>query len=249
MSAQMMTPDVRAQHLESVLVRTLQFLRTEIYSTPDVLQELLGYRTKAGCVKALRRLEADGLLKVHKLQSLGARGLTLWGITSHGQVMAWPPDELPEKPRYFEPSKMSITTLQHTIDIQCLRIRAEHYDIEWHKPDVKPYEKRKVPDGIATFPNGQIVAIEVERTLKTPKRYREIIADYLQLIRGNKYNRVHYICPTQDMAVRLEKLFRKVESIPVGNRDIVLEERHYQSLTFFAIDQWPGSLELTSCSS
>jgi len=239
MSSELMTPEIRAKHLESVLLKTMNFLRTEIYTTPAVLQELLGYKTKHGTIKALRRLESDGLIKYHKLQSLGARGLTLWGITAHGQLMAWPPEEIPNKQRYFEPSRISITTLQHTIDIQRLRIHADNQGIAWEKPEPKPHEKRKVPDGVATLDSSEIIAVEVERTVKTLKRYREIITDYLQLIRGKKYHRVHYVCPNDEFAEKLKMLFSKVTSITVNNREIQLEERHHDSFQFFSLENWP----------
>ncbi|MBT5228972.1 MAG: hypothetical protein HOM11_01725 [Methylococcales bacterium] len=59
---------------------------------------------------------------------------------------------------------------------------------------------------------------EIERTVKTRKRYEAIFAIYLQTIKRGEYDSIHYVCPDLAFANRLEQLFNLInEPLLQGN--------------------------------
>jgi hypothetical protein len=68
---------------------------------------------------------------------------------------------------------------------------------------------KKIPDAITTSPSGLKVAIEVERHVKTIKRYEDIQWLYLADLKNGKVDRVVYICPTK-IAPAIQKIFRNL---------------------------------------
>jgi hypothetical protein len=70
----------------------------------------------------------------------------------------------------------------------------------------------KIPDYICTNPNGEKIAIEYERTIKTTKRYREIIGQYLDIRARGIIKHVQYITDI-GFANKLKQVFKNIDII------------------------------------
>ena len=177
------------------------------------------------------------MLVRHKVPELR---LSLWGITPQGLAFSWSNDEAMESRRYFEPSKISITNIHHELDVQRVRLSAERSGwSNWIPGHQLPMNIKKRPDAVATDPNGQTIAIEVERSIKTLKRYESIIAIYLQAIKKGEYAMVHYICPHADFAPRLKRVFAMIKAVPVAGERVPITDRHLTRFPVFDLANWP----------
>lgn len=232
----------RQARREERLKQVLGFLREEIWSASDILGIVMGIKTPQGIHKALTALEIENVISRSSLKIYGRRAMTIWGITPHGQALAFnlQTNEKPEN-NYFEPSRISLSTLDHHLDIQRLRLKAEAAGWKNWLPGTrlgKSVLNGKRPDAVALTPNNQIVALEIERTVKTTKRYEAIISNYLQAIKNGDYSRVQYLCPTVNLAARLQRIFTSIKAVPVNGRRVGLQEHHYQSFQFTDYIGW-----------
>lgn len=235
-------PAGRRTQREAVDHKLLRFLREHIYSTPSVLQQVAGYTSTQGIRQALQRLERLDLVRHHVFTGPGQR-LSLWGITNAGQALAFDlTSELPVTAT-FEPSKLAYSTVPHHLDLQNLRVFAEKTGwTQWQHGDrlgaVGKDDKR--PDAVVLDPLGDTVAIECERTIKTPQRYRSILSAYLQAIRAGQFSRVIWISPTEDISRRVEKIILSIEKVPVDGRAVPIDPgRHHKHLVFTTYQKWP----------
>ena len=107
----------QAQHNEKIRTSVLRFLIDETYSTIEILQEFVHYKTKQGTLGLMKKLEKDGFVKLYKMKNFAGRGLNIWGITPRGIYAISDPDDLPDRIRGFEPSRISLATLDHKLQI------------------------------------------------------------------------------------------------------------------------------------
>lgn len=158
--------------------KVLHWLKTEIYSSPEILALVLGFTHRQSVHKTLTAMEECGLIRQGRVAIVGGHQ-TLWGITEHGQAMAFDEskDQAPS-PRVFEPGRISALRLRHILGLQKLKWQAMQVAwTGWKHCDrgVKPQKRRKEfnhrPDVLAISPAGRVVAIELELTFKTIKRY------------------------------------------------------------------------------
>jgi len=247
------TLDVRRKTLLSPTARNarrterqrqvLRFLREEIWSSTELLGQVMGIGTPQGVHKALLALEKDGLLSRMPVTICGRRALSVWGITPHGQALAFDVEagELPIS-AYFEPSRVALVTMDHHLDTQRLRLQAERARwLDW-VPGARlgrSTPKSKRPDAIAKNPSGLTVALEIERTIKTNKRYEAILSHYLQSVKHGDYSYVQYLSPTKDFSVRLSYVIRNIKAVPVRGARVSLKDEHYRVFRFNAYSEWP----------
>lgn len=225
----------RAQSKREIVLR---FLRDETWSNLRNLASVLGLSEPAA-FKTLCQMERDGLLLKHKVQSLR---ISLWGITPQGLAFAWHESEAMQLRPYFEPSKLSVLTTHHYLDIQRARIIAERTGwTHWIPGNRLPKDIKKRPDAIAINTEGQIVAIELERSIKTLKRYEAIFAIYLQMMKRDEYAKVHYVCPDANFAPRLIRMFELIKAVPVAGERVPITEKHRARFPVYALDNWPPS--------
>lgn len=223
----------RADHKRHTL---LHFLRDESWSSLANLAGVAGLSEPA-MFKTLCRMERDGFLLRHKVSPLR---LSLWGITPKGLMFAWDEDEPMEARPHFEPGKLSIVTIHHYLDIQRARLAAERAGWSgWLPGNRLPKDIRKRPDAVATFPSGPRVAIEIERSIKTIKRYEAIFAAYLQMIKQGDYAMVHYVCPDAAFAPRLSRLFQLIQAVPVVGERVPITDKHRARFPVYALENWP----------
>jgi hypothetical protein len=138
--------------------------------------------------------------------------------------------------RYFEPGRVSLIYLQHTTDVQRLRIFAERAGaINWVNADRVTLTVRgvKKPDAICTDPFGRRVAIECERTLKGRKSYIDILSAHLTAISFQKWSRVIWVAPTEVAAERLRGVIESVKCVRIDAVNTALDRKKHLSMISF----------------
>lgn len=224
---------MRAARKRSTLLR---FLRDESWSNLPNLAGVAGM-SQSATFKTLGQMERDGLLQRHKVTELR---LSLWGITPQGLAFAWDDEETMEPRPHFEPSKLSVVTIHHYLNIQRARLAAERAGwSDWLPGNRLPKDIKKRPDAVATTPAGQRIAVELERSVKTIKRYEAIFAIYLQAIKHGDYAMVHYVCPDAAFAPRLSRLFQLIQAVPVVGERVPITEKHRARFPVYALENWP----------
>lgn len=96
---------------------------------------------------------------------------------------------------------------------------------------------KKLP--ASDHPSGHRVAIEIERSIKTIKRYEAIFAAYLQMIKQGDYAIVHYVCPDAAFAPRLSRLFQLIQAVPVVGERVPITDKHRARFPVYALQNWP----------
>jgi hypothetical protein len=236
-------PQARKKRKDEKQYLVLRFLRQVLWSSQEILQVVMKLQSRQAAHKSLVQMELAGLIKAHKFEALGGK-LKLWGITAHGQTMAF--NLGTEKPYsvYFEPTRISEQLIRHQLDLQKLRIKAELIGWEnWQDGDRLGAlnKSTKRPDAIALNSNGLKVAIECERSFKTIKRYEQILLSYLLLIKNNTISEVIWVSPTQDFAKRLEVLVKSIKKLKLAGQIVQIEpEKHHKNLYFCSYEDWPN---------
>lgn len=228
----------------------MSFLSDEIYSTTDVLSKYMSL-DRTVVYRTLQRLEKKGFVKLHKITfEIAQTGKqTLWGITPMGATFI--SEEV--DPPYFEPSKVAITTIAHSMMIQKVRVKAtKNGYINWKSSRTLKRlaaDNRgkwlQIPDAIAEK-DGEIYAIEVERTVKTARRYRSIMANFIQMFLAGRnddskktVDRVLYLCPPP-FDKRLEKIFYSFETVSIGGKEHALNDNAKARFKFYNVLEWEG---------
>ncbi|HEY6249166.1 MAG TPA: helix-turn-helix domain-containing protein, partial [Candidatus Angelobacter sp.] len=104
--------------------KVLHWLKTEIYSSPEILALVLGFTHRQSVHKTLAAMEEYGLIRQGRVAIVGGHQ-TLWGITEHGQAMAFDEgkDDAPSD-KTFEPGRISALRLRHILELQKLKWQA-----------------------------------------------------------------------------------------------------------------------------
>lgn len=233
MRGELLSPAQREQRIAEKRSRLLRFLRDEIYTTAPIAGQVMGIRSRQAIYTTLLRISRDGEIRSANLDT-GDRTI-LWGITPHGQACAYDPDTEAPADKIFEPGRVGKLVLNHTLDLQRIRLMVEAAGwVDWVAGDRMGKWKKGMsrPDALVTHPNGNRVAIEVERTIKTRKRYASIIVERLRAVKEGHISRVVYTCPTIDQARRLKGLFEQIPWVPVNGQRVALTEKHRSAFTF-----------------
>ena len=225
----------------------LRFLRDESWTTETVMRELLGLRHRQNAYRSLARLERQGFIRRHSLPLAAGRALTVWGITAQGLAHAFDLDE-PHRPRAsFQASSLSPARMAHRLDLQKMRVRAEGAGWrEWTADYLCGPLKAgaNYPDAVAMRPDGARVAVEIERTVKSTKRYAALIVQHLLGRRNRRWDYIYYLSPTRDLARRIERIFGSIERIAHDGRRIALTPGHREPFRFFGYDDdWTAAQE------
>ena len=220
----------RAQAKEILL---LDFLASgEVWTTPQIISMLLGLHLRRAYAQ-VQRMEKAGLVVPERM----GRGLMLVGITPQG--LAYSTHPAAAQTARFEPGRVSESFIAHHIDTQRARLQAEAAGWTWEAGKLL-YAKgwHKVPDALATSPTGERAAIEIERTIKTPLRYQQIIPQALRDVKAGRYDRVQYISP-QGRADAVERALRRVTTVKVGGDNVKLSDAHWARFAFSNLADWP----------
>src|SRR6266568_8180653 len=199
-------------------LRVLRFLRTSIYSTADLLGEVMGVKSRDGIHKSLMGMEKKGLLRRQRFHEFTGT-FTLWGITPAGQQACLQEAEEPVT-IFFNIAKVSLARLQHYLSMQQIRIRAEAAG--WHdfvycdrrqvfkddtEDSIKKTNHEIRPDLLAVTPHNRKVAIESERLMKWPPRYKEhVLPAHIRRLNDGEYQQVIWVCRTREDEEKLKAI-------------------------------------------
>lgn len=211
----------------------LRFLRTEIFSTPAVLSELIGTADPRTITRTANALARDGLV-VREVVTIGWRNVHLIGITPHGQAMAWRPDDgEPLIEKVYERGRVGLTIIDHTLDLQRLRIRLSRAGWKgWMNADqIAPGARAnamvrnkayKRPDALVRHPERGVIAIECERSIKSMKRYQAIVESHLAGIKTGSFSAAVWTCPTPELAAALRRVLDSIGYVRVQGQSMKL---------------------------
>ena len=222
----------RAQAKRYVL---LQFLASgEVYTVSSIAAQLMSV-SQSSAERTLASLVFAGALKFES-HIIASRKAHIYGITSHGLALM---DEF-DKP-FFQLGKTNSLYIPHHLQTQQARLAAESAGWTDWTPGKTLHGSGllKIPDAVGTTPTGVRVAIEIERHVKTPKRYEEIISAHLQSITKKLWSEIHYLTPA-GLSSRVEKAFQHVQSVPVKGERVSLEPLHRAAFKFFDLQSWPN---------
>jgi DNA-binding MarR family transcriptional regulator len=237
------SPSDRAARTALKRYTLLNFLKSNYYTTADIAGLLLGISSRQGVHSTLVSMERDGLLRRETVEA-NSRRWTLWGITPHGQAMAFDPDknEEPES-KYFEAGRVGLSVLAHTLELQRLSIVAERAGwTDWCFCDRlgKWQAGQSRPDALVTSPAGVIFALECERTIKTFKRYQTVLGDRLQAAKRGDFAHCVWLCPTREQAKRLHAIILAIKELNVAGTVVQVQDRHRAILHFAAFEDFPN---------
>ena len=213
----------------------LNLLKDERFSTARLIGVLLSTKRTA-TFETVKRMEKNGLLIQGQVDDK-----RVWGLTPAGAFLA---DE-DGKCRHFDPKRISAITLKHDLAVQRAKIEAmamgwSDFLAERTLRQMAVKERTtwfQVPDALAVSPRGRKVAFEVERTAKTPKRYKVIFDSYCQMLADRTIQEVVYIC-SEDICPRLERLFLKIETMTVDGKIHSFSDSFRKRFHFVTCDGW-----------
>ncbi len=233
----------RMQRQQAKARRLLAFLRTELWTVPAVAAEVMQLGSRSAVAETLAGFVKAGWIVQDEIDTPPGRR-RLIGITASGQAHIAALLGREPAMRAYERGRVGLATIEHRIQLQRLRIAAARAGwTGWLYPDRQPVSKRRGghrPDALATAPAGVRVALELERTIKTAKRYRAIAGAHLDAIARGEYSRAIYICPDAARAAAVQKVFQSLGRALVGGREIVLTEEHLSKFSFTTHDQLFG---------
>lgn len=240
-------PRARAARAKEKRRALLRFLREELYTTPKVAGLVMGVGSRA-TRQTLTPMEEAGLIKRHTLQLMPGMPLVIVGITPIGQAYAFDPEAGETAyERAFEPSRFSLLFLMHTLDVQTLRIQAVNTGLvkQWVNSDrlaaIKAGEKK--PDAVCLTASGLRVAVEVERTVKSPKRYAAIVEGHLTAMHQSKWQRVVWACPDAETTARIQAQVRSVSRVRIAGVETMVDPaKHHTNFRFCAYEKFTDAL-------
>jgi hypothetical protein len=254
MNMALLTVQQARERNQEKALKVLRFLRTSIYSTAELLAEVMGVPSSKGTRKTLVNMEQKQLIRRHTYAEFGG-SLTLWGITATGQEIALQSGEEPISVS-FNPSKVSLARLQHYLCLQKIRIRAEaagwtnlmycdrpslYKGNGWHNRDTINEDIR--PDLLATHPQNRTVAIEYERSLKWTPRYKEhVIPGHVRRLNADEYSQVVWVCPDQKDEDQLRTILLNAVKELRNDNQFHLERtsKDYKTFVVTNINSWPN---------
>lgn len=212
----------------------LQFLASgELYTTRSITAKLLK-TSEMSADRTLQALLRDGCLKI-EVHLVNSRRMAVFGISSHGLALV---DQVDGKE--FELGKTNPSYISHHLQTQKARLQADEAGWTSWTPGKVLYNQGllKVPDALGTRPDGVKIALEIERHIKSKKRYESIISAHLQNISQKKFDEVHYLSE-QGLHLKIQAIFESIQYIPVKGERVKLEQKHRDRFKFFDLKTWP----------
>ena len=231
------------ERIEEKRSAVLSWLAGESFTSPATLEKVLGLERNA-TYKTIQSMVRDGLVARHTIAHHGGR-LHLVALTVHGSGMCIDPSNPGQEVRYYEQGRVAASSIAHQLDVQTARLKAENAGWTRWVPDQRCRQMAsdrgwlKVPDAVAIDQAGELVAVEIERTIKSRKRYEAVISEYLQMVRQGHVSRVDYVTPDAAVAPRLRAIFSSINSVLVKGERVQLSAHHHERFNFYSLKEWP----------
>lgn len=213
----------------------LDFLASgEVYTTASILQQLLQL-SQPRVLSVLKTMESENTIKSES-HLVASHKTSIFGITAHGIAIS---DKIGMP--FFERGRTNSAYISHRIDNQKMRLKAENMGWKWIPERALilngKNQMKKIPDALALNSDKKRVAIEIERTVKEWKRYAGILVEYLKEIKAGRIDYVYYISP-DNLEKTVEKSFKKITSVKVGNDTVKLDETHLSRFVFISFSDF-----------
>lgn len=202
-------------------ISVLMFLYKFKYSTIPVLQEYLNV-TREGLFLIRKKMEKEGLILSFSYNN-GFAKIKIIGITEKGLSLITSYKPHLYQTRAFYPSKFKETQFKHHIGIQQIINDLKYNKLEKYKlnniEQLKGFDTtfeirkkrlneidnmyirtQKYPDLLLYVTYKKMmkkIAIELELTPKSIKRYKDIVAHHFNFIRHGFYSKVIYVIPNK----------------------------------------------------
>lgn len=227
----------RAMRIELKKQRLLSWLVDFTWTTPAIAGEVMGISSRGAINKTLKQFESLDLIKSAHLELAYVRHLRIIGITPNGLLWC-DGHENPLEKSIFEASRVAHSTANHRLDVQQCRLKVKEVEgLQWIAENNYPRSLLYRPDAIINTPNKNI-ALELERTAKTRKRYQQIIVQHLKQINQGAYEQVHYVSTIDGFAERLERLFFSITKVPVKGQQVMFSDELKQRFKFYNLNNW-----------
>jgi len=232
-------PRIRGVRIEKKRQAVQAWLAVHTWSTAEVLGEVMGITSRQAVHQTLAAMIRDGLMRRAEVQTSYGRAVLVFGFTPHGAAMAVSPGVSPAKS--LEPSKINVNSIEHELDVQRLHLLAQRAGWKvWHLGGAEfSRSEAKYADAIGVRQDGQKVAIEVERTVKTIKRYGEILVAHLAARKEGKWEWIYYLSPSAAVRDRVWGMFAVIHRATWRGQVIEITDAHRAPFKFFAYsDDW-----------
>ncbi|MCF1165454.1 replication-relaxation family protein [Yersinia pseudotuberculosis] len=179
----------------------LIFIASEGFSTALMLAELLGYKQPQSVYKILHRLEEKKFIRAYKMDFIG--NLYLLTPTGISQL-----DEHAEV-KNIKAHEIKPYSMEHRLAIQKCHIAMIKNRVRWVTSTGKIKKGQQKPDGVIWFTGREKeieIAIEVELTIKTRKRYYQIYNSYI----SSRFKLIIYVVPNEVLKKRLENILNDI---------------------------------------
>lgn len=143
----------------------------------------------------------------------------------------------------FQLGRLHATNIAHHLAVQRVRIIAEAAGWKSWRPGRLLYGNalRVVPDALGVDRNGQVVAIELERNVKSLKRRREVLsAHVLTMAKKTHWTRVVYVCDARCDAVRLRALYLSLDQLDTPSGRAPMTDAHRARFEFVNLADFTG---------
>lgn len=232
-----MCPEERTARAAQKRAMLMGFLASgEVYTTLKVAAALLD-TSERNALRLLQGFVKEKLLSIDE-RSIGyGAKIKVYGATHFSLCLNKANHHLDE----FHIGKLNLSFLNHHTQTQLIRIKAERKGWnEWVPGRVlhKQVGMRKIPDALATRPDGRRAALEVELNLKSKTRFSVVLALHLsQIVNEKKYDLVYYFTPHK---AALDRAFSAVQHVIIDGKKITLNDSHRARFKTFDIKTWEG---------
>jgi len=242
-----MTPAERAERHFEKRRRVLAFLRREIWTTAPVLRLLLDadgmVATQDVMSRLIRSLEREGLVVKEQILTKNVVGITLAGQAAAAEIMD---EEFVS--RAYEKGRVSFATIPHREALhRAYILLAKAGWHSWQFPDRSAPEEKAArkyrTDAVATAPSGERVALEIELSVKTRKRYADVIAGHLANVAAGDYSRVVYLTQFESHRKAVENLIRGIDRVIVNGREVAFSDADRERFSFHVLDNNLGGVK------
>lgn len=241
-SDHLLPPAQRAEAIQAKRGAILDWLCKYPWTTTQVLSTVTGLGVRA-VQTTLVRMERDQLVRRADIQVVHNRPVSVFGLSVHGRHMAVPLDRNVDDVPRFEPNRIAVSTFNHEIDVQIIHAESLHVGwADWATASQVGTQLANtglnIPDGVAISPTGVKCAVEVERTVKSIRRYEDLLVSYLDGRKRGLWQRVVYLSPTPEIAARVERAYRAVKTARFNGKAFDVTVEHLRLFQFSSFDEF-----------
>lgn len=232
-----MSHDERIRRRDEKRAEILKVIRRMGWINTEGAAELLDV-TRPAATRTLKWLTAAGLLYSHEISGMPKR--VWYSCSETGMAEAHYLDDLP-LPSNIQAGRWKIApqNYAHEQDVLLFAIRALKVgaDVRLYEQSAQGRSKirmisAKYTDMLIEI-GGQTYGVEIEREVKSQRRYRDIIASHWLAIERQQYGLVLYLSPDQTTRDRLGRVLKSVfDSVRIGGRERVLTDQERQWFRF-----------------